>query len=45
MGNKINITEKTNRGVGIVNKIITRLHERLCGKYLYKAGPVASIHA
>ena len=28
MGNKINITKKSNRGVGIVNKILTTLYER-----------------
>ena len=37
MGNKINIVEKTNRGVGIVNKIRTTLIERPYGKYTYKA--------
>ena len=37
MGNKINIVEKTNRGVGIVNKIQTTLIERPYGKYPFKA--------
>ena len=37
MGNQSNIKEKTNRGVGIVNKIITTLYERPYGKYTYKA--------
>ena len=37
MGNKCNITEKTNRAVGIVNKIETTLNERPYGKYSFKA--------
>ena len=37
MGNIINIVEKTNRGVGILNKIQTTLIERPYGKYTFKA--------
>ena len=35
--NKINIKEKTNIAVGIVNKIRTTLTERPYGKYMFKA--------
>ena len=39
MGNKVNIVEKTNRGVGFVNKIQTTLIERPYGKYTFKKQP------
>ena len=35
--NKKNITDKTNKGVGNVNKILTSLNERPYGRHTYKA--------
>ena len=40
MKNTINIKEKTDKGIGIVNKIVSSISERPYGRYSYQAAVI-----